>query len=94
MCLNSILTDKKSQFFEFQKSLERYCNVLPVFGFNVAEYDLNLIKPYFLPILVSEQDIEPTVIKKANQLFSFKIGDNRPLEIMIFLAEQQALIRS
>ena len=34
--------------------LERYCNVLPVFGFNSAKRDLNLIKPFLLPIPVSE----------------------------------------
>ena len=34
---------KKIQLIDIQESLERYCNVLPVFGFNSAKYDLNLI---------------------------------------------------
>ena len=58
---------KKNQLIDLQESLERYCNVLPLFGFTRAKYDLNLIKSYLLPILVNKQDIEPTVIKKANQ---------------------------
>ena len=57
---------QKSQLMHLQESLERYCNFLPVFGFNGAKYDLNLMKSYLLPILVNERDIEPTVIKKAN----------------------------
>ena len=34
---------QKNQLFELQEHLERYCNVLPVFGFNSAKY-INLIK--------------------------------------------------
>ena len=57
---------QKIQLFDLQESLERYCNVLLVFGFSCAKYDLNSIKSYLLPIPVNERDIEPTVIKKAN----------------------------
>ena len=67
------------------KNLERYCNVLPLFGFNSAKHDLNLIKSFLLPILLNERDIEPTVIKKANQFIPFKFGDNQLLDIMNFL---------
>ena len=56
-----------------------------MFDFNSAKYDLDLIKSYLLPILVNERDIEPTVIKKANQFISFKIGDFQLLEIINFL---------
>ena len=35
---------QKNQLIELQEHLERYCNVLPVFGFNCAKYDINLIK--------------------------------------------------
>ena len=75
---------QKSQLVDLQESLERYCNVLPVFGFNSERYDLNLIKSYLLPILVNEREIEPTVIKKANQFISFKFGDIQLLCIMNF----------
>ena len=64
---------QQKQLFDLQEKLERYCNVLIVFGFNSAKYDLKLIQSYLLPILVNEQDTEPTVIKKANQFISFKL---------------------
>ena len=75
----------KNQIIDLQESLERYCNVLPVVGFNGAKYDLNLIKSYLLPILVNERDIEPTVIKKTNQFISFKLVDVQILDIINFL---------
>ena len=76
---------QKTQLIDLQESLERYCNVLPVFGFNSAKYDLNLINSCMVPILVNERDIEPTVIKKTNQFTSFKSGDIQLLDIMNFL---------
>ena len=85
---------KKNQIFDLQESLEDYCNVLHVFGFNSPKYDLNLIKSYLLPILVNERDIEPTVIKKANKFISLNFGDIQLLDRLTFLAEQQALILS
>ena len=76
---------QKSQLFDLQEQFERYCNVLPVFGFNSAKYDINLIKSYLLPYLVNERDMEPTVMKKANQFASFKFGDIQLLDMMNFL---------
>ena len=70
----------KNQLFELQEHMERYCNVLPVFGSSSTKYDLNLIKSSLLPMLVKERDIEPTVIKKANQFMSFINGDVQQLE--------------
>ena len=75
---------QKGQLIDLQESLERYCNVSPVFGFNSAKFDLNLIKSYLLPILINERDIEPTIIKKGNQFISFKLGDIQLLDILIF----------
>ena len=83
---------QNNQLIDLQESLERYCNVLPVFGFNSAKYDLNLIKSYLLPILVNERDIEPTVIKKANQFISFKFGDVKLLDIKKILGGATSLI--
>ena len=48
---------QRNQLIDLQESLERYCNVLPVFGFNSAKNDLNLMKSFLLPILVNERDI-------------------------------------
>ena len=64
---------QKNQLIDLQEHFERYCNVLPVFGFNNAKYDINLIKPYLLPILVNERDIEPKVIKQAKSVCFFQV---------------------
>ena len=82
---------QKKQLIVLQEQSERYCNVLPISGFNSAKYDLNLIKSYLLPILVNERNIEPTVIKKANQFISFNFGDFQLLDIMIFLGGATSL---
>ena len=82
---------QKNHLIDLQEHFERYCNVLPVFGFNSAKYDINLIKSYLLPILVNERDIEPTVIKKANQFVSFKFGDIQLLDFMNFLGGATSL---
>ena len=60
-------------------------NTLPVFGFNSGRYDPNLIKSYLVPHLICDKEIEQTVIKKANDFISFKIGDTQLLEILKFL---------
>ena len=44
-----------------------------------------------LPILVNERDIEPTIIKKANQFASFKFGDIQLLDNMNFLGGATSL---
>ena len=55
---------QKNQSLDLQETMERYCKVLPVFGFNSAKYDLNIIKFYLQPILVDERDVEPTVCRR------------------------------
>ena len=75
---------QKNQLIDSQEHFERYCNVLPVFGFNSAEHDINLIKSYLLPKLENDRHIEPTVIKEAKQFVSFKFGDIQLLDIMNF----------
>ena len=77
---------QKNQLFELEEHLERYCNVLPLFGFDIAKYDINLIKSYLLPILINKRNMEPTVIKKINKFVSFKFGDVQVLQILHFLA--------
>ena len=76
---------QKNQLIELQEHLERYCNVLLVLGFDSAKYDINIIKSYLLPILINERNMEPIVIKKANQFVSFKFSDVQLLDIMNFL---------
>ena len=82
---------QKNQLIDLREHSERYCNLLPVFGFNSAKYDINLIKSYLLPILVNERDFEPTVIKKANQYVSLKFGDIQLLDIMNFRGGAKSL---
>ena len=53
---------QKNQLIELQDYLKLYCIVLPVFGFNSAKYDINLIKSYLLSILINERNMELTVI--------------------------------
>ena len=74
-----------NQLMELQEHLDRYCNVLPVFGIKSAKYDIHLIKSYFLPFLINERNMEPTVIKKTNHFVSFGFGDVQLLDIMNFL---------
>ena len=76
---------QKNQLINLQESLERYCNVLHMSGFNSAKYDLNLIKFFSLPLLVNERIIEPSVIKKAKKINSFIFGDIQLLDITNFL---------
>ena len=82
---------QKNQLIDLQERFERYCNVLLVFGYNSANYDIKLIKSYLLPILVNERDIEPIVLKKPNQFVSFKFGDIQLLDIMNFLGGATSL---
>ena len=82
---------QKNHPIDLQEHSERYCSTLPVFGFNSAKYDIKLIKSCLMQILVSEQQIEPAVIKKANQFVSFKFGDVQLLDIMNFLGGATSL---
>ena len=82
---------QKNHLIDSQEHFERYCNVFPVFGFNSAKYDTNLIKSYLLLILVNERDVEPTVIKEANQFVSFNFGDIQLLDIMNFFGRATSL---
>ena len=89
--LTQFLQMQKNQLIELQEHLECYCNLLPVFGFNSANYNINLIKSYLLPILINEWSMEPTVNKKGNQFVSFKIGDVQLLDFMNFLGGATSL---
>ena len=88
---SQFLQMQRNQLIDLQEYFERYCNVLPVIGFNSAKYDIDLTKSYLLLILVNERDIEPTVIKKANQFVSFNFGDIQLLDIMNFLGGATSL---
>ena len=80
-----------NQLIEPQEHSERYCDVLPVFGFNSAKFDLNIVKFYLFSIIVNERDIEPTVIKKTNQFSLFKFVNFQLLGIMNFFGGATSL---
>ena len=82
---------QNKQLIELHECLERYCKIVPVFGFSSAKYDINLIKSYLLPILINERDMELTVIKKTNKFVSFKFGDVQLLDNMNFLGGATSL---
>ena len=86
-----LLQMQKYQSIELQGHLERYCNVLLVFGFKSTKYDNNLMKSYLLPILINERNMEPTVLEKGNQFMSFKFGDVQLLHIINFLGGATSL---
>ena len=85
------LQPQKNQLFDLQDHLERYCNVLPVFGFNNAKYHIKLVKSYLLPLFVNKRGFEPIVIKKANQCVTVKFGDVQLLDILNFLGGARSL---
>ena len=92
-------TDMSTQFLRMQtnqltdlkQNLERYVNTLPVFGFNSGRYDLNLIKSYLIPYLINDKEAEPMVIKKANEIISFKFRDIQFLDVMKFFGGATSL---
>ena len=79
------LQTRKNQLNDLQDQLQKYCNVLPDFGFNSAKYDNFLRENYLLPLLVSERGNNPIVIKIANQFVSFKFGDVQLFDVLNFL---------
>ena len=87
----SFLQIQQKQLLDLQSHFNNYVDTLPVFGFNSGKYDLNLIKAYLIPHLLNDRDIQPMVIKKANQFVSFKFGDIQFLDILNFLAGATSL---
>ena len=51
---------------QLRNKLERYCDQLPVLGFNSMKYDLNLIKSKLIGALKLARDPDAHVIKRAN----------------------------
>ena len=82
---------QKNHLIDLQEHFERYYNTLPVFCFNSAKYDINLIKSQLLPNLVNERQIEPAFIRKANQFVPFKFGHVQLLDKLNFLGGATSL---
>ena len=56
-----------------------------VFGFNGGRYDLNLIKPYLIPLSIRIKEQEAAIIKDATDFISCKLGYVQFLDITKFL---------
>ena len=78
------LNQRKRDLLNLQETLDNYLSTFPVFGFNSATYDLNLIKSYLILILIREKGLQPRVIKNSNQFISFKFDNVQMLDIMNF----------
>ena len=81
-CIDTVFTvTKESEWFlgSLRKLIQ---SSFAVFGFNSAKYDIDLMKNSLLPLLVKDKEIEPMVIKKANQFVSSKLGDIRMLDLL------------
>ena len=90
--LNQFLRIKKKQLIDLQEHWNRFCNVLPIFGFNSAKKnDPDLKKSYFIPIPVNERNLEPTVMKKANQFISLNLVIFSCWMLWVSLEAQQVL---
>ena len=94
MYLYPVPKDTMKQSIDLQDRLENCCNVLPQFSSNIANFDLNIIKSFLLPIIVSGRDTESTIVRKADKFNFFKLGEVQFLHTMIFLLEQQIWIPS
>ena len=82
---------KHKRLIDSQNYLERYCNVLPIFGLNSSKYDVNVIKSYLLLLFVNEGKIDPKVIRKANRFVCFKFGDVQLPDTLKFLGGAMSL---
>ena len=63
-----------------------------MFGFNSAKNNLNLNKPYLIPILDNEGETKLTIVERASQVISSKSSDIQSLDIMIFLVGVTSLV--
>ena len=87
----SFLQIQQKQLLDLQRHFNNHVDTLSVFGFNSGKYDLNLINAYLIPHLLNDSDIQPMVIKKANQFISFKFDDIQFLDILNFIAGATSL---
>ena len=86
-----IQKSKLRKLFNLKDEVNRYFSELPVFGFNISRYDLNLIKDYLLKILLLERNCSPSVIRKRNQFIGMNFLGLQFLDILIFLGGSVSL---
>ena len=64
--------------------IERWCNQVPVLGFNSGRYDLNLIREHFVELLADTTD-KVKVAKNGNKIMFILTENFRFLDIMNYL---------
>ena len=72
-----------------EKQLQAWLQQLPVIGFNSGRYDLNVIKQFFVPLLIRNSDTEHAscfVIKRQNSFMCLSTDKLKFLDIINYLA--------
>ena len=68
-----------------EKQLQTWLRQLPVIGFNSGHYDLNVIKKFYIPYMVKNNDIQ-FVIKRQNTFMCFSTPKLKFLDVTQYLA--------
>ena len=76
---------------QIKEEVSKYCDDLPVFGFNSSRYDLNLIKEFLLKILLNERNCSPAVIRRSNSFIGMNFLGLQFLDILNFLGGSVSL---
>ena len=84
---------QRIQLIDQLELLETFYNLLPVFRFNSAGYDVNnFCESSLLPDLVNEKDNQLILFKKANKVSPFEIKIFQLFDILIPLRDATILI--
>ena len=81
--------NRTNPFKKLQDQLSSWLQQLPVIGFNSGKYDLNMIKRFFVPFVLTpgeDQDESCFVIKRQNTFMCFSTNKLRFLDIQNYLA--------
>ena len=79
---------RKNRTNHFKKLLDQlfsWLRQLPVIGFNSGHYDLNVIKKFYIPYMVKNNDIQ-FVIKRQNTFMCFSTPKLKFLDVTQYLA--------
>ena len=76
---------KNNPYEKLIQQLRSWLRQLPVIGFNSGHYDLNVIKKFFIPYMVKNNDIQ-FVIKRQNTFMCFSTPKLKFCDIVNYLA--------
>ena len=95
-CIEKQSQNASTQFSDAREStywlhhLERYCCLLPLLLQKCKKTTILLTKRYLMLLLTSKQEVEASMVKKANQFVSLKFGVAQVLDIL--LLEQRRVL--